>query len=80
MATATKVYEDAERIDWLIDYGKGMSCQSTEWKAGSPGFNQEQARTLIEQALGNWGTLSSVQKDKLLRLLCRYTLGRFDGT
>jgi len=80
MATTTKIYEDAERIDWQIDYGKGMTCQRTEWKTGSPGFNQEQARDLIQAALENWGSLTAAQKDKLLRLLCRYTLGRFDGT
>ena len=51
-----------------------------EHKAGSPGDNQGKARALLQAALDNWSTLAVAQKDKLLRLVCRYVLGRFDGT
>mgnify|MGYP001617917250 CR=1 FL=1 len=83
----TKVYEDAECIVYEQESEEKYPDGRHYWtgtrienKAGSPGDNQDKARDLIQKALDNWGSLTALQKDKLLRLLCRYVLGRFDGT
>jgi len=75
----TKLYEDTEQTRWLIQYPDGSSCQTIEWKPGSVGAREEKIHAILSAALDSWPAVSASQKDKLLRLLCRLALERFDG-
>ena len=68
------VYEDALRVDW-----RDADVYGTDWKVGSPSYNQQQVRQKLQDALDNWGTLTALNKDNLLRFLIRQALGDYRG-
>ena len=72
--------DHGDYIEHVYSFDNGTTRSVLEVKAGVRSQDADVLFPKLIEADKQWATLTAAQKDKLLRLLCRYVLGRFDGT